>query len=176
MGNLIKMVEYRKGALSVEKLKSILEYDSETGHFTWLVNKGRRGKVGSFAGSLNAGGYVVIKIDSIRYLAHRLAWLYMTGAWPVDEIDHKDGITYNNKWLNLREAYHFQNSKNRKININNTSAFKGVSNSENRIRSKINVNGRQINLGTFDSIEEAHAAYVLASKFYHGEFANDGEA
>lgn len=176
MGNLIKMVEYRKGAISVEYLKTILSYEPDTGIFRSLINRGARARAGNITGSLNAGGYVVIKIDRVQYLAHKLAVLYMTGKWPTHEVDHENTKTSDNRWVNLRQATHSQNTKNRSMNVNNSTAFKGVSKRGNRSRSKINCNGKQINLGMFDTPEEAHAAYTFASGFYHGEFANDGEA
>lgn len=164
------MNNYRKGALSTEYLKSILHYDQETGLFTWLIAKGRRIKTGDIAGMKNEDNYIVIKIDEIKYLAHRLAWFYMTGEWPKNEIDHKNGITDNNKWMNLREAKHVQNAKNRKLNINSSTGLKGVHKRGEKYRSKISFNGKQICLGTFDTKEEASMAYAKASEFYFGKF------
>lgn len=163
------MVEYRKG-FSLDELKNLICYDPSFGKFTWLINRRGYAKIGDIAGSYNFGGYIVIKIYGCQYQASQLAWFYMTGEWPEDEIDHEDGITDNNKWNNLRKAAHIQNAKNRKLNINNTTGFKGVHKRGNKYRSKINFNGIQISLGTFDTMEDAKSAYDKAADFYYGQF------
>jgi HNH endonuclease len=172
-GKLV-MVEYRKNFINLDELKKLINYNPETGKFIWLVNN-RRAKIGNLAGSYNAGGYLVIKLYSKHYQASNIAWFYMTGEWPENEIDHKNNITDDNRFINLRKATHNQNCKNRKLNINNTTGFKGVSKRNKRFRSKICVNGVQINLGTFDTLDEAHSAYVKAANLHHKDFANDGK-
>lgn len=98
--------------LSQEYLKSILHYDPETGILSWKVDR-RRVKIGQIAGYLCLG-YVAIGIDGKLYKGHRLAWLYMTGEWPKDEIDHINRTKHDNRWVNLREATKEQNCDNRK--------------------------------------------------------------
>jgi hypothetical protein len=107
----------------------------------------------------------------VDYRKGALSISELTGEWPDDEIDHKNGITDDNKWDNLREAVRAQNSKNRKLNVNNTSGLKGVSKRGTKWRSKINIDGAQINLGTFDTAEEAHLAYIKAADIHYGEFS-----
>ncbi len=116
----------RKMALTQTELKELLRYEPKTGNFYWLSF--RRGKAleGSTAGCVMNTGYIGIKIKSERYVAHRLAWLYMTGAWPEDRIDHIDGDRANNKWKNLREATVSQNVCNSDVRTDNDAGFRGV--------------------------------------------------
>lgn len=150
--------------LTLEFLKSILHYDQETGNWTYLVDRGRNGRKGSLAGSLSHDGYWRILVNGKQYLSHRLAFFYMTGEWPRDQVDHIDGIKLNNKWSNLREATASQNNRNKKVNGKNKSGIKGVSAArDGRFRA-------YICLGTFATKEEAKQVYDEAAKKLHGEF------
>ena len=93
------------------RLKELLRYDPETGVFTWrATGKGRR--LNRQAGTVQATGYLTITIDWRIHLAHRLAFLYVVGDWPPNEIDHIDGDQSNNRWCNLRPATRSQNMAN----------------------------------------------------------------
>ena len=99
--------------IELHQLKELLHYDSETGLFTWLVQRNSRSIVGSVAGCLNDLGYRKIQLYGKQYSSGRLAWFYMTGHWPACLIDHKDGIRDNDAWLNLREATYGESTHNR---------------------------------------------------------------
>lgn len=88
-------------------------------------------------------------------------------------VDHINGNALDNRRVNLRLAYASGNQRNRSINRNNTSGFKGVSwdKQHGRWQAGISVNGRRKRLGLFDTAEEAHAAYAKAAQQFHGEFA-----
>lgn len=161
------------GLITASRLRKLLAYDPETGVFTNLVWRSSNAPAGAVAGSPNCRGYQNIHIDGSRYLAHRLAWLYMTGEWPKDRIDHRDTDNTNNRWLNLREATQSQNVANAKKRFDNTSGYKGVgwSHSLQKWRAEIKVNHRRVHLGVFDQAEDAHVAYILASKHFFGDFA-----
>ncbi len=110
------------------------------------------------------------------YKAHRLAWFYMTGEWPPDQIDHIDGDRDNNRLVNLRKATNAQNGANARLSKNNSSGFKGVSfdTSVGRWRASIRRNRQLHYLGFFNTPEEAHAAYASAAVQLFGEFARMG--
>lgn len=165
----------RFSGLTQEKLKSCLSYDPETGQFTWLVRLSNYTVVGDIAGSIDSYGYVQIKLFGISYKAHRLAWFYMTGWWPKDQIDHKNRIRHDNKWLNLREASQTENSQNQSVSFSKTNELKGAYEHKGMWMSTIMVFGNKIDLGYFGTAEEAHAAYVKAANSYFGEFATDGK-
>ena len=113
-------------SLSQDRLKEILDYDKETGIFTWLLSKGRA-KSGDVAGTHQKSGYIQIQIDGINYKAHRLAFLFVVGFLPENYVDHYDRCPSNNIWSNLREVSQQCNLRNSKVSCNNTSGVTGVS-------------------------------------------------
>lgn len=117
--------------------------------------------------------YWAIKIGQRQYEAQRLAHLYMTGAFPASEVDHRDLDSLNNRWENLRAATGSQNLANRGLAKNSSTGFKGVSfNKEKRkYKAHITVSRRQHHIGYFDTPEDAHAAYVECARNHFGEFA-----
>ena len=164
-------------AITPERLRDLLAYDPNTGLFKWKRRCGRAGK-GCIAGSDDGRGYIKIKIEGERYAAHRLAWLYVTGSWPEQDLDHIDGNPSNNTFSNLRQVTHAQNMRNRKPNSvmkgkPPTSALKGVSwcSWTGRWRAQINHQGIKIELGRFDRETDAGSAYRGAERRLRGKFA-----
>lgn len=147
-----------------QRLREVLRYDPETGEFTWLqAGKGRR--VGAVAGSSKGTeSYWQINFDRYNYLAHRLAWLYMTGEWPA-EVDHRNRVKSDNRWANLRLASHKQNCENVGMRKHNTSGARGVYLQKNgRWQAYITSNKTRFHLGRFDDFEAAVAARRLAEE------------
>lgn len=144
------------------RLKEVLHYNPETGIFIWLKTLSNRTKVGYNAGTHKNNGYMRIDIDGYFYYAHRLAFLYMTGEWPKNEIDHIDNIRDNNKWENLREVTRSQNNKNRP-HYGKKNVSKGIFINRNKY-SVI------IHLGTFDTLPEAEKIRDKLFKELHGEY------
>lgn len=100
--------------LTADRLRELLHYDPLTGVFTWKMNRTRRAKAGSVAGSVNGRGYVQIRIDGVGYTASRLAYLYMQGEpAPANlEIDHRNHVKTDNRWSNLQPVTHGENMSN----------------------------------------------------------------
>lgn len=112
------------------ELKVILDYNEFTGIFTWLKlpKFTTRASIGQEAGCIDKSTkYRYITIQGIKYAAHNLAWLYMTGKLPHYNIDHKDKHRANNIWTNLHNITVKENAKNRTLNKNNISGNSGVS-------------------------------------------------
>lgn len=158
--------------INQEYLKSILYYNPEIGIFTWIAPRPKI-KIGDRAGGLDELGYMRIKIDGKKYRAHRLAFLYMIGKWPNEEVDHIDLNRSNNKWDNLREATRSQNFGNRHKYLNNKSKNKGVcwDKNANKWLAQIQINKKKIKLGRFSNIKDAKSAYEQAAAKYFKKFA-----
>ena len=162
--------------LTQEELRNWLSYDPETGIFRWIRKPSRSIVVGQMAGHPDDAGYVRIKLNKKSYLAHRLAWLYMTGEWPERLVDHRDCTPINNRWKNLRQADDGQNSHNQRARRNNRSGAKGISwiPRLEKWRARITVDCKERHLGVYECIEDAIKATIAARCELHGEFANHG--
>ena len=144
-------------------LHQSLNYEPQTGEFFWIESPTQRIKAGSRAGFEKKGdGYRYIKIGGRAYGEHRLAWLYMTGAWPSEEIDHTNRVRSDNRFENLRQVNRKQNCENRKPRAGSAANFRGVSWSNGRWHATIMHFGKQMCLGYFDSIDEAKKARLDA--------------
>ena len=153
--------------ITAETLRQLLEYCPETGHFFRRIRAGRSG-VGVIAGTIESNGYVRIEISGRPYRAHRLAFLYMTDAWPLNEVDHIDGNKTNNRWSNLRDVTDSVNLQNRKrATRRNKLGVLGVYFCKGKYLAGININGKRKHLGTFPTAEEAHLAYLDAKRMHH---------
>lgn len=158
----------KRSDLTADYVRSILEYNQETGALVWKVAKGRV-KAGCIAGRQNNTGYLQVQIDRRRYLAHRLVWLIHHESWPKDQIDHIDGCRTNNRVENLREATRPENHQNRAGNKVATSRFLGVTrcSQTGKWAARICIQGKTKFLGRFHEEAAAAAAYAEAKATLH---------
>lgn len=158
-----------------ERLHELLDYDPETGVFTWKVDYGRTAKAGSEAKGSLGSGYRRISIDGRGYAAHRLVILWLLGVELPDGLvtDHVNGIRDDNRAANLRAATPSQNAQNSRLARNNTSGFKGVYwvRKHRKWVAKIQSQGRKECLGHFIEREKAAMAVRTARRHLHGEYA-----
>ena len=161
--------------LSVGTVRELLVYDPETGIFTWRIPRPKI-RVGQRAGCLHHKGYRVMELFGKYYSEHRLAWFYIYGQWPRDQIDHINRNKADNRITNLREATQAQNQANTPARQKNKTGLKGASfNAKAKCYvAQIRLDGRSVQLGSFTSAEDAHAAYLVAAKALHKEFAYTG--
>lgn len=161
-----------KEALTAERLREVLNYDPETGIFTWRKMNRRHWLLGTVAGARHSGGYVRIYVNGREHYGHRLAWLYIHGEWPPEQIDHINGIRTDNRIENLRPATVSQNHVNTKLRDDNTSGLKGVSihSTSKRWRARLHCNGVEKHLGFFNTKDEASEAYQRAAAEHYGDF------
>jgi hypothetical protein len=144
-----------------ERVRQVLDYQPDTGVFTWKVRLTNVSRVGSIAGCTNPKGYVNISLDGKTISAARLAWLYVTGEDPGSmEIDHINRVRSDNRFINLRLATRKQNNENIGVPRNNTTGTRGVhfASGRNRWEAYIYHNRRRRHIGYFKSKDEAIAA------------------
>jgi hypothetical protein len=150
------------------ELKDMLEYDPFTGVFRWRKQVGQRGKPGNPAGSVNGEGYIKLQVKGKPYQAHRLAWFFMTGQWPRNQIDHINGARADNRFKNLRDVTRTVNLQNLQgPRSDNTVGFMGVTRNGRGFSARIKANGAYVRLGTHPTPEQAHAAYIEAKRKLH---------
>lgn len=154
--------------LDLDFLRDVLEYQPEKGVFICKKKYASKINVGSTVGADHIAGYKHIMIQKKQYLAHRLAWFYFYGVWPQGEVDHIDGNRSNNAITNLRDVDRLTNAQNRtKPQVDNKSGFLGVHKKREKWVADIKVNGKTKRVGTFESPEKAHAAFVEAKRIHH---------
>lgn len=155
------MKKSNRDKLTQERLKELFTYDKLTGVFTRRVPRGNQSAGATPGTKMHPNGRKYIYVDGNTYFSYRLAWLYVYGAFPKGEIDHRDGNKKNDSIDNLREATRETNSQNRKVAMaNNKSGYLGVNKRGTRYRARIRVKGELINIGHFSTPQEAHEAYM----------------
>ena len=164
--------DFSERELTQDNLKTLLNYEPDTGAFAWAINYGGHIVFGDMAGNTNKdmriGGktYIRIKLYQRSYAAHRLAFLYMLGRMPGEAVDHINGDGEDNRWCNLREVSIAENNHNTRLRCDNKSGYPGVFPREDG-RFQVNVGSAYI--GLYETIEEAIAAKQAAEKMsnYH---------
>ena len=159
----------KPNTLTADEARRRLNYDPDTGLITWKLRSPSASKTGRCGCIVKRRHthYINININDMRLYAHRLAWLIMTGEWPIG-IDHIDGNGTNNAWNNLREVGQAENRKNMRKAVTNTSGFTGVHWDSIRKQwyAQIRSGGKQIQLGYFTNIAAAIAARKSADVKY----------
>lgn len=161
--------------ISHNDLKEVLDYDQDTGIFTWKKNF-HKPKIGTRAGCKKRDGYRVIHLWGDFLYEAPLAWFFVTGEYPILMVDHKNRIRDDNRWENLRLATESLNQANVEKRTFNKSGYKGVSYQPDMLtrhwHATIKFNGKTYSLGRFESKEDAALAYDVAAIKYFGEFAH----
>jgi len=161
------------------KLLETFFYDENTGVFTRKKTSGGHFK-GTVAGCLDNCGYIQIRFNKKKCLAHRLAWLYKYGDYPEAEIDHINHVRSDNRVCNLRVVSSLVNGQNKSFYASNSSGVCGVNwyKNYNKWNAQIQVDGKKINLGYFVEFSEALNARKNAEVLYgfhenHGDLTNE---
>jgi len=157
--------------ITQQELKELVNYDKDTGIFTWKKRTSNRVKVGDAIGNLHNCGYVEMSVGGKRYLAHRIAWLYMYGYIP-QLIDHIDGNKQNNKICNLREATYQSNVYNSKIRSDNKSGVRCVSwnKKRNSWEVRLKIDGKLKHYGDYKDLSDAKKVADKIRSESHKEF------
>lgn len=156
--------------LTQSRLKELFTYDADAGIFTRITKSAVNSIVGSTPGCAHRG-YVRMMVDGKRHQAHRLAWLYMTGEFPSDFIDHINGNRSDNRFVNLRDVDRCMNIQNQRVarKDNLSTGLLGASfhKASGKYIAQISLGGKKKNLGCFDTPQEAHSAYLVAKRELH---------
>lgn len=145
--------------VSQEYLKTVLNYNKDTGLFNYLKSFKNQYSNRKSSGGKTTNGYVFLVVDKKRYLAHRLAWLYEYGVWPANQIDHINGIRSDNRIENLRDTTQRENTQNFKCHRDGK--LPGVrfkQGLKKPYQSSFELNGKKIHCGYFFTEEEAYIA------------------
>ena len=153
--------------ITQELVKSLFDYNENTGIFTRKVTVATNAKAGQILNTKNSGGYLLTRINRKSIKVHRLAWLYVYGELPKDTIDHINRIRDDNRIKNLRVCKFAENLQNKNFYTNNTSGYKGVVKKGNRFAAQITACGKVRHLGYFSNAEDAHKAYCDAAMKFH---------
>ena len=160
-----------------EFLHSLFDYDPETGVVRWKVSLSRRALVGAVVKGATKAGYLRVSVHKTSIYVHRLVWFLTTGRPPVALIDHRNGVPWDNRFDNLREATFAQNLQNTRKRRGARSTYQGVSScrNTNRWRVQIHAEGHPQVVGYSD--DEVHAAliYNAVAHALFGEFAHVNE-
>ena len=154
--------------LTAERLRELLDYNPITGLFTWRRTHHPKCQKGAVAGTKGTAQYTVICIDRVLHYAHRLAFLHVTGEWPVELVDHRDGDKHNNAWANLRNGPQALNMQNRKraTKASKTGVL-GVMKRRNRFVAQVSSQTGNAFVGSYKTIEEAQEAYLARKRETH---------
>ena len=136
------------------RLKELFHYNPTTGAFTRNITRNRY-QAGTIAGSKDKKGYINIMADNVLYKAHRLAFVYMEGQFPIEYVDHKNRNKSDNSWNNLRHADQTLNARNQPIRIDNISGCRGVCKSNVGWAAYIGIGGVRTYLGYSRDVAKA---------------------
>ena len=162
----------RLGIKYYEEASKYFRYNPTSGNLHYM-KANRENRVGDIAGSYS-NGYIVIGCMGKLLRAHRLSFYIMEG-YLTEDIDHINGIGYDNRWLNLRGCTHSENMRNKRIGISNTSGYRGVtlrSGYTDKWRGQVTLNGVNYNKTGFKTPELANDWVVNKSREVYGEFYN----
>jgi len=146
-------------------------FDYRDGGLYWRFDRGSNAKAGNRAGRLLKTGYRSIHVSGRRYQEHRLIFLWWHGVQP-EQIDHVNGRKDDNRIENLRRANHSTNQVNTS-DRGSASGVRGVRyvDKTGRWAARVYLDGKEIRVGTFSTLEEASAAYRSKMREIFGEFA-----
>ena len=160
---------------SLEYLRSRLAVDLASGNATWInATEHHKRLNGLPAGTLRKGAkrYAYIKVDGLALKRSHIVFLFGTGRWPENQIDHINGDSTDDRFGNLRDVTHTQNAWNHKGRAKASPLPMGVrALASGRFHARIACNKQKFQFGPFDTAAEAQAVYQQKRKEYFGDYA-----
>lgn len=156
--------------ISQARLKELVTYNPETGLFFRKAKTSNRCVMDKPMGTTDSYGYLWSSVGGKAYRLHRLAIIYTTGGIMDCDVDHINMDRKDNRIANLRQVDRSTNMQNKlHPSSNNRSGFLGVVFDKRRKKfsAQIRKDGKNTHIGTFQTAEAAHAAYVCAKREYH---------
>jgi hypothetical protein len=157
-------------------LRSLFQYDKKTGFLCWRSRADvpkcwNTRYAGTEITGLDRHGYIQVRIGKKTYRAHRVIWAIVRGEWPINDVDHRNGMRNDNRWRNLRSASRSQNNHNRSV-PSRAKLSKGVCihKKSGLFRAYTCFGKKQISFGYYKTPEAAAKAYALCAPEVHGEF------
>ena len=150
--------------ITYERIHEVLSYTPFDGLFRWKSTTSTKIKIGDIAGSMSVHGYINIKVDKVSYRAHRLAWLYVYGYMPENDIDHIKRVRHDNRIRRLREVTDQCNARNCGNPTNNISGIKGVSEAKDKWAANIRIDRKLKHLGYYEEFDNAVCARLAAEQ------------
>jgi hypothetical protein len=156
--------------MNIEELKEYFKYDNVTGKLFWNKRPSNRVLLGQEVGNHNDQGYKVCRFKGKAIRVHRIVWALNKEELPSGFIDHINGIRDDNRMENLRVVSHAQNLQNMK-------RAKGYAfhKKNNKWTAQIAVDKQHKYLGSFDTEQEAHNAYLKAKQELHPYFVKESD-
>jgi len=158
--------------MTADLVREIFRYEPESGKLFWNISPTRSVRAGAEAGRVSWQGRVEVGFSGRKYIASRLVWLYVTGEWPMHEIDHINQNPLDNRIANLRDIPRAQNQQNiSRAQSNSKSGIRGVVRRGDKWAAIIMLRKKQTYLGMFDTPHEAEDAYRSAKRKIHKSWA-----
>lgn len=157
--------------LTHKRLKELVDYDPESGYFSWKF--GRPGaSMGVRCGTVKKAGYTILTLDRTLFRAHRVAWFFVHGEWPKDEIDHINRMRSDNRLANLRIADRSKNGFNKPVRSDSKIGVKNVSYDQETgvYYVRLVIDKKPFNFGGFATIGEAAACAATERLKHHQLF------
>ena len=161
--------------INVARLREVFHYDPKTGVLSRLSPRPKE-TPGAQVGHLSRSGYIVVGIDRRVCRAHRVCWALHTGAWPLYEIDHRNGVRSDNRWVNLRDVKRHVNMHNKPRSNVSASGYQGVYPlPSGGFMSTFSFDKKRHYVGVFRTAEAAYDAYLRRWAAVVGELAPRAE-
>ena len=107
-------------------------------------------------------GYLHGFLFNKQFSAARVVFAMVNGYWPINHIDHINGIKTDNRPTNIRDVPRQENMRNRAISSNSATGIHGISLHLGKYDAYITDCGKKRHLGRFSTLSDAHEARKCA--------------